>query len=169
MESNFDGAILFNYILNLVIVCLVTYNLWGSFATNIKKTQLSPDIRIQIFSNQTYLYVVYTGNKYKNMIVDLDEKIRNLNWIFRLRVSTHTHCSKKWQNCAITKCVSGYYLKGKKQYFSFKNSLKEFPKALFPINCTFFSDFNPLLWKIFKCDYGNLDGDGDDDAYRCQH
>ena len=41
------------------------------------------------------LFIVYTGNKYKNMIVDLDEKIRNLNWIFRLRVSTHTHCSKK--------------------------------------------------------------------------
>ena len=75
------------------------------------------------------------------MIVDLDEKIRNLNWIFRLRVSTHTHCSKKngkiVQSQNVWGCVSGYYLKGKKQYFSFK-TLKEFPKALFPINCTFF-------------------------------
>ena len=75
------------------------------------------------------------------MIVDLDEKIRNLNWIFRLRVSTHTHCSKKngkiVQSQNVGGCVSGYYLKGKKQYFSFK-TLKEFPKALFPINCTFF-------------------------------
>ena len=111
---------------------------------NIKKKSIVP-----WYSNPNFfkpdLFIVYTGNKYKNMIVDLDEKIRNLNWIFRLRVSTHTHCSKKMAKLCNHKmwggCVSGYYLKGKKQYFSFK-TLKEFPKALYSLLIALFSDFN---------------------------
>ena len=164
MESNFDEAILFYYIVNLVIV---TYNLWVSFATNIKKNSIVP-----WYSNPNFfkpdLFIVYTGNKYKNMIVDLDEKIRNLNWIFRLRVSKYTHTALKNGKIVQSQNVFRVITSKVKNNIFLLKLLRNSPRH-YSLLIALFSDFNPLLWKIFKCDYGNLDGDGDDDAYRCQH
>lgn len=91
------------------------------------------------------LFIVYTGNKYKNMIVDLDEKIRNLNWIFRLRVSTHTHCSKKMAKLCNHKMCGGVVFrvitsKVKNNIFLLK-LLRNSPRH-YSLLIALFSDFN---------------------------